>query len=71
VKLNLQNIAVAAAGAAAAGWILDQFVIKYGPDDPTGFIEQMDGFGVADVVIPAGYAAGVLLALQFFGSKAA
>lgn len=41
VKLSL--------GAAIGGFVADQFVVKYGPEDPTGFIEVGPGLGLDDV----------------------
>jgi hypothetical protein len=60
-------------GAAFGGVVLgelvaDRFVIKYGPNDPYGFIEAADGFG-KDELIRAGCAVLGILALTWIARK--
>lgn len=40
----MKDLAVVAAGAFAGNWVAERFVLRDGPDDPTGFIDVTDGY---------------------------
>lgn len=55
-------------GAAIVGNIVaEKFLLKAGPDDPDGFIEVKDGFGMDDAARGATIAAFAFLARKFLG----
>ena len=55
-------------GAVIAGnFVADRWVIKSGPDDPTGFVEFSEGFGADDIARAAVIVGMILLAKKFLG----
>lgn len=54
-------------GGILAGKYLASFLIKEGPDDPTGFVERREGFGLDDVVEIAAIAAGIAIVKRVTG----
>ena len=47
--MNPKKLLFSLGGVLLGKWAADQFVLKSGPDDPTGFIEVKQGFGLDDV----------------------
>lgn len=51
-------------GAVISASFVSGYLIKYGPDDPTGFVEASPGFGLDEIVH-----AGVVIGLFVLGKK--
>ena len=45
-----KTLAKGTAAAVIGNMVAEKFLLKSGPDDPTGFIEVADGFGLDDIV---------------------
>jgi hypothetical protein len=55
-------------GAGIVGnMIAEKFLLKGGPDDPTGFIEVAEGFGMDDVARAVVIAGIAMVARRFLG----
>lgn len=55
-------------GAAIVGnMVAEKFLLKAGPDDPSGFIEVKEGFGADDIARAATIAAVAMVARRFIG----
>lgn len=54
-------------GGILAGKYLASWLIKEGPDDPTGFVERSAGFGLDDIAEIAAIAVGIALTKRVFG----
>jgi len=65
--MMIMRVAVASAGAVAAMYVVENFVLRESDDSPKGFITKKPGFGVDDVVMGLGVGLGVLLALKVSG----
>lgn len=53
-------------GAAVAGnYVAERFLLKDGPDDPSGFVEVKPGFGMDDITRALAIAAFAILAQRF------
>lgn len=53
-------------GAAVAGnMIAERFILKDGPDDPSGFVEVKPGFGMDDIARALTIAALAIVAQRF------
>lgn len=61
----LMKIAGAGAGAYAASWAYQSFVVKKG--DGSGFIEESEGFGLDDVVHWVMLGAGAYFGMSLLG----
>lgn len=46
---GLMTIAVGSAGVLAGEYVAEKWVLKDGPDDPDGFIQMEDGFGLDEI----------------------
>jgi hypothetical protein len=51
MKMSATTRRALKAGATGwlAMWLLDRFVIQYGPDDPSGFVMSRPGLGADDL----------------------
>jgi hypothetical protein len=61
----------AGAGAWAADWIVNRFVLRDSDDAPSGFITRREGFGLDDVIRYTAIAFGALTAVHFMPSGGA
>lgn len=61
----------AGAGAWAADWIVNRFILRDSDDAPTGFITRREGFGLDDVIRYTAIAFGAMTAAHFVGQGAA
>jgi len=50
----MKSLAIAALAGGVSYYLLYQFVIKTGEDDPTGFVQLSEGFGLDDIVLGGG-----------------
>jgi hypothetical protein len=50
----MKQIAVAAIAGGVSYYLLYQFVIKTSEEDPTGFVQLSEGFGLDDIVLGGG-----------------
>lgn len=63
----LKTILFATGAAIVGNMIAEKFVLKAAADDPTGFVNIADGFGLDDVARAATIAATFVLAKKFMG----
>lgn len=47
--MNIKTLLILTGAAAAGNFVAERFILKDGPDDPSGFIEVKPGFGLDDV----------------------
>lgn len=62
----MKKTIVVFASVIAGNYLAERFVLKSGPDDPTGFVQVADGLGMDDVA-----RAATILAVLFLGDKLA
>ena len=60
--MNIKTLLILTGAAAAGNFVAERFILKDGPDDPTGFLEVKPGFGLDDVARAATIAVIAMLA---------
>lgn len=60
--MNIKTLLILTGAAAAGNFVAERFILKDGPDDPSGFIEVKPGFGLDDVARAATIAVLAMLA---------
>ena len=63
--MNVKTLLILTGAAAAGNFVAERFLLKDGPDDPSGFIEVKPGFGMDDVARAATIALIAMLAHKF------
>jgi hypothetical protein len=61
----MKGLLVLGGGVIVGNMLAEKFLLKTGPDDPTGFVEVAEGFGMDDVARAAAIV-GVVFLLQKF-----
>lgn len=61
----MKGILVLAGGAVVGNMLAEKFLLKSHPEDPSGFIEVKEGFGMDDIARAAAIV-GVTILLQKF-----
>lgn len=59
---HVKNLAILTAAAVAGNYVAERFLLKDGPDDPSGFVEVKPGFGLDDITRAATIAVFAMLA---------
>ena len=62
-----KTLAKGPAAAVIGNMVAEKFILKSGPDDPSGFIEVADGLGMDDLARGLTIAVAFLLINQFVG----
>jgi hypothetical protein len=60
--MNIKTLLILTGAAAAGNFVAERFILKDGPDDPSGFLEVKPGFGLDDVARAATIAVIAMLA---------
>lgn len=47
--MNVKKTVVLLASVIGGNYLAERYVLKSGPDDPTGFVQVADGLGMDDV----------------------
>jgi hypothetical protein len=63
--MDIKKLAIGFAGAIAGNYIAEKWVLKMGPDDPTGFVPVADGLGLDDAARAATIVAVTFLVNKF------
>ena len=64
-QMNVKTLLILTGAAAAGNFVAERFLLKDGPDDPSGFVEVKPGFGMDDVARAATIAVIAMLAYKF------
>lgn len=63
----MKGTLVLAGSVVVGNYLAERFLLKAGPDDPTGFIPVSEGIGLDDVARAAAIVVVAMLAKKFIG----